>query len=114
MATVRRKNEKCVFGTLNWEVYKHLSNDGKKHMVEMETMRILDRKELVNDKLIFTGIPPKDKSTYNISAKFIVMDFLLVEKEIVRAYMVCKRMDDGTFDIKTNRIQYEKKKEQDR
>lgn len=106
MGTTIKKGELRITDTLNYEVFKNMTEENRTEMVKWRTKEILNR-EVVN---IYNDnkrkeIPIGDKTLYKVTAQFSVIDFMLNKKGILNARMLCKR-DCEDFDVTVREVSY--------
>ena len=106
MATTIKKGELRITDTLNYEVFKNMTEENRTEMVKWRTKEILNRDvvNIYNDSKR-KEIPIGDNTLYKVTAEFSVIDFMLNKKGILNARMLCKR-DGEDIDVTVREVSY--------
>lgn len=91
-ATIMKGGELGIMDTLNYEIFKNLTKENCKKMIEYRAKAILNMKD---DKgKYFYGISKGDNRKFKVTGTFTVIDFMLNKRGVLVAHMDCQRNGD--------------------
>lgn len=106
MAITIKKNELRLTDTLNFDVFKNLTENNRKEMVKHRTQAILNS-EVINmfNNTRHLEIPIGDEKEYNVTGVFTILDWQMNKRGALTASMLCKR-NGKNMDVVVKNVTY--------
>ena len=102
-ATIMKGGELGITDTLNYEIFKNLTKDNIKKMVELRAKAILNMKD--EKGKYYYGIEKGDNRKFKVTGTFTAIDFMLNKRGMLVAHMDCQRNGDNV-DVVVNSTTY--------